>query len=67
MSEIDDVFKQFDKNDNDTIEWEEFRQMIDQLGDNLSLEQKAALFDEIDSNHSGMISFSEFCAWWQKR
>ena len=67
MSEVDEVFRQFDKNDNDTIEWDEFRQMIDKLEQNLTLEQKVSLFEEIDTNRTGMISFAEFCAWWSGR
>lgn len=67
MSELDDVFKSFDKNDNDTIEWHEFQQMIEQLQEGLDLDAKVKLFEEIDSNHTGMISFSEFREWWQHR
>ena len=67
MSESDDIFKQFDKNDNDTIEWEEFCQMIDNLEENITLNHKAKLFDEIDTNHTGMISYSDFRKWWSER
>ena len=67
MSEIEDVFHQFDKNDNDTIEWHEFQQMIDQLQQGLDLKAKLALYEEIDTNRTGMISFAEFRQWWQSR
>ncbi len=67
VSELEDIFRQFDKNDNDTIEWDEFRQMIDQLQSGMDLQEKLELFEEIDSNRTGMISFAEFREWWKRR
>ena len=60
------LFNSIDKDDNDTIEWDEFCSMIDELVADKTLDEKTRLFAEIDTNNTGMISFEEFCEWWKK-
>lgn len=67
LAEIKKIFDQFDTNDNDSIDWNEFSMMVDKLDVDLTLKDKTIVFDEIDANHSGMISFKEFAACWKKR
>jgi Ca2+-binding EF-hand superfamily protein len=67
LLEIKEIFDKFDINDNDSIEWQEFCSMVDELGVELTLKDKTLVFDKVDSNHSGMISLEEFTACWKKR
>ncbi len=67
LVEIKKIFEQFDTNDNDSIDWNEFCKMVDELDVDLTLKDKTLVFDEIDANHSGMISFEEFAACWKRR
>ena len=60
------LFDKFDTDDNDIIDWDEFRHMVDTLEVDISLEDKTKIFNIIDANHSGMISFEEFAAVWKK-
>ena len=68
QDKIREIFDKYDKNDNDTIEWDEFCVMIDELMEiQKTLEEKCELFKEIDTNKSGMISLDEFTNWWEKK
>ena len=67
LAKIREVFRKYDVNDNDTLNWDEFCMMIDDLDSHVTMNEKAAAFDDIDSNNTGMISFEEFTAWWRQR
>jgi len=67
LNELKKVFDQFDKDENSTIDWDEFCCMVDQLVGDQTLEEKAMAFQLIDTDHSGQINFEEFCAWWGKQ
>jgi Ca2+-binding EF-hand superfamily protein len=67
LVEIKKIFEKYDVDDNDTIDWEEFCAMVDDLGVELTLKDRTVVFDKVDSNHSGMISFDEFTTCWKKR
>ena len=60
------LFNAIDKDDNDTIEWDEFCSMTNELLADMSLDDKCRIFAEIDTNKTGMISFEEFSDWWEK-
>ena len=66
LVEIQKMFKKYDTNDNDTIDWQEFCNMVDELGIELTLKDRTIVFDRVDTNHSGMINFDEFVACWKK-
>lgn len=65
--EISQLFKKYDKDDNDSIDWDEFRNLIDELIGDIPLQEKARIFDVVDTNHSGRITFDEFIDWWANR
>lgn len=67
IDELRKIFDQFDKDENSTIDWDEFCVMVDELIGDQTLEEKSLAFHLIDTNHSGQISFDEFCAWWGKQ
>ncbi len=67
LIEIKKIFKKYDTNDNDSIDWQEFCTMVDELEVELTLKDKTLVFDKVDANHSGMISFDEFAVCWKKR
>ena len=69
-SEIADIRKIFDKYDsdgNETLGWDEFCHVLDELDSSIDLTQKTVMFDKVDKNHTGMISFDEFVEWWGNR
>lgn len=66
LTEIKKIFQKYDLDDNDTIDWEEFCKMVDDLDVDLSIQDKAVVFDKVDANHTGMISFDEFLTCWKK-
>jgi Ca2+-binding EF-hand superfamily protein len=67
LVEIKKIFSKYDVDDNDTIDWGEFCKMVDEQDVELSLKDKTVVFDKMDANHSGMISFEEFTVCWKKR
>ena len=67
VEEIKTIFEKYDTNGNGTIDWNEFRELLNELDNDLSLLDKTDTFDKVDSNHTGMISFDEFMVWWNKR
>jgi Ca2+-binding EF-hand superfamily protein len=60
-------FDKYDTDENETIGWDEFCLMIDELDSSIDLTKKTHIFDKVDKNHTGMVSFSEFLEWWQNR
>lgn len=67
LVEIKKIFEKYDTNDNDSMDWQEFCHMVDELDVELTLKDRTVVFDKVDANHSGMISFDEFVACWKKR
>lgn len=67
LQELQQIFDDCDKNDNDRIGWDEFCYMLDKLTGEKDLKDKSTTFDLVDTNHSGAISFDEFCAWWSEQ
>jgi len=55
-------FAMYDRNGDNTVDFEEFRMIFKDVGENLSREAQAAMFDAADTNRSGDISFEEFVA-----
>lgn len=65
--QLDELRETFDYNDRDEdgrIEPEEFVQMLDELGAEMSEKEAKIGFQDIDTNDDGLIDFDEFVAWW---
>ena len=67
LTKIKEIFVKYDINDNDTLSWDEFCKMTDDLDSGVSLVEKTDAFRKVDTNNTGMISFEEFVAWWTSR
>lgn len=67
LVEIKKLFEKFDTNDNDVIDWNEFCSMVEELGIEISLEQKTRIYDKLDANHTGMVNFEEFVRIWEEK
>lgn len=65
LVEIKKLFDRFDLDGNETIDWEEFCNLVDELKIELSIESRAKVFNIIDSNNTGMIAFDEFAEIWK--
>lgn len=55
-------FAHYDANGDNAIDFEEFRMIFKDVGENLSRDGQYAIFDAADMNRSGDISFEEFVA-----
>lgn len=67
LVEIKKIFDQFDTDDNDTLDWDEFCKMVDSMDIDVSIEQRAKIYDKLDANHTGMVSFEEFARIWENK
>ncbi len=65
LVEIKKLFDRFDLDGNETIDWEEFCNLVEELNIEISIESRAKIFDIIDSNNTGMIAFEEFAEIWK--
>ena len=57
---IEVVFLNIDKNGNGTLEFEEFRRALDDMGLKMSESESSTIFNLIDSHGHGRIEFMEF-------
>lgn len=67
INRLKGVFDRFDKDENGSIDREEFGEFLEAIGKSMSKEQLAKGFEEIDVDGSGVIEFKEFVAWWENR
>jgi Ca2+-binding EF-hand superfamily protein len=61
---IKNIFTQFDKNKNETIEKNELNSLAKALNNPLSPAELHDFFRAIDFNKSGIITWDEFIAYW---
>ena len=59
IASIRNIFDKYDTDGNETLGWDEFCLVLDELDSSIELTQKTVLFDKVDKNHTGMISFDE--------
>lgn len=64
--EIQAQFAQADRDHDHRINLSELREMLTNLEGDMSEEEVAIGFDEIDTDEDGLIDFNEFLAWWQE-
>jgi len=65
--QLEELRETFDYNDRDqdgSIELDEFIDMLDELEASMSEEEAKVGFQDIDTNDDGLIDFKEFVAWW---
>lgn len=55
-------FSMYDVNGDGTIDFEEFRMILKDVGENMSRETQASIFEVADADQSGDINFEEFIA-----
>ena len=67
LSELRAIFEHVDLNHNGTLEICEFRELLIALGGSVAPGEAEAVFDAIDENGDGVISWTEFVAWWSTR
>ncbi len=65
--EVRETFDHFDEDDNGYIDREEFAEIMQALGTDMSEAELNIGFDSVDTNHNGEIDFDEFYAWWSHR
>jgi Ca2+-binding EF-hand superfamily protein len=58
------LFARFDADKDGLIGEQEFREILQTLGDAPSKEVLSLNFAAIDSNSDGMVTFPEFMRWW---
>ena len=64
---IKTIFKQFDKNNNNTIEKVELQNLAIALNDPLSPAELTDFFKNIDTDNSNQITFEEFIKYWSEK
>jgi Ca2+-binding EF-hand superfamily protein len=64
VERIKQIFNQFDKNKNGTIEKKELRTLCIALNDPLSLAELHDLMSAFDKDNSSTISWEEFIQYW---
>ena len=62
--ELNRVFARFDADGDGSIDLEEFRAIIESLGESPSDEVLSLEFAAIDTNADGKVEFQEFMHWW---
>jgi Ca2+-binding EF-hand superfamily protein len=58
------LFTRFDADGDDLIDEQEFRGILQMLGDDPSNEVLSLNFAAIDSDSDGMVNFPELMRWW---
>ena len=64
MDELRETFDYNDRDEDGSIELDEFIDMLDELDANMSEAEAKVGFQDIDTNDDGLIDFKEFVAWW---
>jgi len=64
LEELRETFDYNDRDEDGTIELDEFVDMLDELEANMSDDEAKVGFQDIDTNDDGLIDFKEFIAWW---
>ena len=67
ISEIKENFDHFDSDNNGSISYSEFDQLMKALGAGEDDEARKAGFDVVDSDDNGEIDLQEFIDWWSDR
>ena len=58
--DLKEIFKVFDRDGNNLISSEDFRNIMNNLGECLTVEETNEMFREVDDDNDGNITFEEF-------
>lgn len=67
VEELREAFAYNDADQDGSIQFQEFLEMLDQLEAGVRAREARIGFDSIDTNADGAINFDEFVAWWRER
>ncbi|HUF74070.1 MAG TPA: EF-hand domain-containing protein [Gammaproteobacteria bacterium] len=67
IEELRESFEYNDLNGDGKIELDEFLDMLEALDTGVNRDEAKIGFQEIDTDHDGVISFHEFMDWWGER
>jgi len=65
LTKITEIFYQFDRNNNDTIDRAELGELSIALNNALSTAELQDFFKEFDNDKSGFITLKEFVDYWK--
>jgi calmodulin len=64
IEELRESFAACDRNQDGKIQYEEFAELVDNLGFELESSECRIGFRELDRDGDGVIDFDEFLSWW---
>lgn len=64
LEELREAFEYNDRDQDGSIELDEFVTMLDELEAEMSQQEAVTGFQDIDTNDDGLVDFAEFVAWW---
>lgn len=64
MQALREKFGRYDRDGDGSISVDEFAELLEELGEDLSREEQVLAFDATDRDDDGVIDFEEFAAWW---
>ncbi len=67
LAELREFFDDCDVNKDGRIQHDEFSKLLGELGTDVSAEEVAIGFAELDRDHDGTIDFGEFLSYWTER
>lgn len=66
-TELRESFDHFDRDNNGTIDFDEFSELLGALNSDMDEAARRTGFDIIDSDGNGSIDFDEFASWWREQ
>jgi Ca2+-binding EF-hand superfamily protein len=67
MSEVEDIFRHFDKDGSGAIDVRELNELMEALGADIPQNELDVALKALDADGNGFIDLAEFKAWWQER
>lgn len=62
-----EYFAKCDANDDGRIQFDEFSELLRNIGADTSVEEARIGFEALDTDKDGGISFDEFVTWWTEQ
>lgn len=64
LDEWREYFAKCDANDDGRIQFDEFTELLKNIGAEASADEARIGFEAVDTDNDGVISFDEFVNWW---